>query len=113
MIKLKSLLKEGKSGSIWDMKTQMKKGTFNPEDPEVLIRGWGRLTLKILQRNIVNELKDLIKRGTGELGFKNMLFILKDNGILMDKIQAVVDVYDELKSSTVKRAITNYKKRRK
>ena len=113
MIKLKSLLKEGKVGAIWDMKSQIKKGTFNPDDPEIIVKGWGRVTLKRLQRDIVDELKDLAKKGHDSLGFKNMLSMLKDGGVLMDKIQAVVDVYGELKSSTVKRAITNYKKRRK
>ena len=114
MIKLKDLLKEGKSGSIYNMKAQIKDGTFDPDNPEVLIRGWGRLPLKDLERNVMRDLEGLAKRAKqgGESNFKGIVHQLTKNDVVVDKAKAVYDVYQELGSSQVKRAITIYKKQR-
>ena len=114
MIKLKSLLKEGKVGSIYNMKKQMEDGTFEPDNPEVLIKGFGRFPLKHIERKVARDLEDLAKRAKqgGESNFKGIINLLTKNDYVVDQAQAVVDVYEELKSSQVKRAITNYKKKR-
>ena len=115
MIKLKSLLKEGKVGSIYNMKKQMEDGTFEPDNPEVLIRGWGRLPLKHIERKVAKDLAELTKRAQkgGESNFKGILNLLTDNDYVVEQAQAVVDVYKEMSSSQYKRAVTNYKKKKR
>ena len=114
MIKLKSLLKEGKIGSIYNMKKQIADGSFEPDNPEVLIRGFGRLPLKDLERKVTRDLEELAKRAKsgGESNFKGILNNLKKNDYVVDQAQAVVDVYKEMSASQYKRAVTNYKKKR-
>ena len=114
MIKLKSLLKEGKVGSIYNMKKQMADGSFEPDNPEVLIRGFGRLPLKHIERKVAKDLAELAKRAQkgGESNFKGVLNLLTDNDYVVEQAQAVVDVYKEMSSSQYKRAVTNYKKKR-
>ena len=115
MIKLKDILNEGKSGSIYNMKKQIADGSFEPDNPEVLIKGFGRLPLKDLERKVARELTDLAKRaGTGgESNFKGILNLLTKNDYVVDQAQAVVDVYKEMSSSQYKRAVTNYKKKKR
>ena len=114
MIKLKDLLKEGKVGSIYNMKKQMADGSFEPDNPEVLIRGWGRLPLKHIEKKVARDLAELTKRAQkgGEANFKGVLNLLTKNDYVVEQAQAVVDVYDEMSSSQYKRAVTNYKKKR-
>ena len=114
MIKLKSLLKEGKVGSIYNMKKQMADGSFEPDNPEVLIKNQGRLPLKHIERKVAKDLTELAKRAQkgGEKNFKGVLNLLTDNDYVVEQAQAVVDVYKEMSSSQYKRAVTNYKKKR-
>ena len=114
MIKLKDLLKEGKVGSIYNMKKQMADGSFEPDNPEVLIRGWGRLPLKHIERKVAKDLAELAKRAQqgGEKNFKGIINNLTKNDYVVDQAQAVVDVYKEMSSSQYKRAVTNYKRKR-
>ena len=114
MIKLKSLLKEGKVGSIYNMKKQMEDGSFEPDNPEVLIKGFGRLPLKDLERKVTRDLEGLAKRAKqgGESNFKGILNNLTKNDYVVDQAQAVYDVYQEMKSPKYKRAVTNYRKKK-
>ena len=107
-------LTEAKVGSIFNMKKQIADGSFEPDNPEVLIKGFGRLPLKDLEKKVNRDLTDLAKRAGngGESNFKGIINLLTKNDYVVDQAQAVVDVYEELKSSQVKRAITNYKKKR-
>ena len=114
MIKLKSLLTEAKVGSIYNMKKQIADGSFEPDNPEVLIRGWGRLPLKHIERKVAKDLAELAKRAQkgGESNFKGIINLLTKNDYVVEQSQAVVDVYKEMSSSQYKRAVTNYKKKR-
>ena len=115
MIKLKSLLKEGKVGSIFNMKKEMEDGSFEPDNPEVLIKGFGRLPLKHIERKVARDLGELAKRAEngGESNFKGIINLLTKNNYVVDQAQAVVDVYKEMSSSQYKRAVTMYKKKRR
>ena len=115
MIKLKDILTEGKVGSIYNMKKQMEDGTFEPDNPEVLIRGFGRLPLKHIERKVAKDLAELSKRAQkgGEANFKGLLNLLTKNDYVVEQAQAVVDVYKEMSSSQYKRAVTMYKRRKK
>jgi hypothetical protein len=114
MIKLKDLIKEGKIGSIYNMKKQMQDGTFEPDNPEVLIKGWGRLPLKHIEAKVANDLRDLAKRAKngGESNFKGILNLLTKNDYIVEQSQAIIDVYKEMSSSQYKRVVTNYKRRK-
>ena len=111
----KEKLTEGKVGSIYNMKKEMEDGTFEPDNPEVLIRGWGRLPLKHIERKVAKDLAELSKRAQkgGESNFKGLLNLLTKNDYVVEQAQAVVDVYKEMSSSQYKRAVTNYKKRKR
>ena len=115
MIKLKSLLKEAKVGSIYNMKKQIADGSFEPDNPEVLIKGFGRLPLKDLEKKVARDLEGLTKRAKqgGDSNFKGILNLLTKNDYVVDQTQAVVDVYKEMSSPQYKRAVTNYKRRKK
>ena len=92
----------------------MEDGTFEPDNPEVLIKNWGRLPLKHIEKKVARDLAELTKRAQkgGEANFKGILNLLTDNDYVVEQAQAVVDVYAEMKSSQYKRAVTNYKKKR-
>ena len=112
-LKKEEKLNEDKSGSIYDMKKQIKDGTFDPKNPEVLIHGWGRLSLKSLERMISKQLSDLANAAKmgGELKIKNIDSLLfKKHSVLQSKIKAANDVYQQMNSSQYKRAVTIYKK---
>ena len=115
MIKLKDLIKEGKVGSIYNMKKQMEDGSFESDNPEVLIKGFGRLPLKDLEKKVARDLEGLAKRANqgGESDFKGILNLLTKNDYVVDQTQAVVDVYKEMNASQYKRAVTMYKRRKK
>ena len=115
MIKLKSLLTEAKVGSIYNMKKQIADGSFEPDNPEVLIRGFGRLPLKDLEKKVARDLEELTKRAQkgGESNFKGILNYLTKNDYVVEQAQAVVDVYKEMSSSQYKRTVTMYKRRKK
>ena len=108
-------LTEGKVGSIYNMKKQIADGSFEPDNPEVLIRGFGRLPLKHIERKVAKDLAELSKRAQkgGEANFKGLLNLLTKNDYVVEQAQAVVDVYKEMSSSQYKRAVTNYKKKKR
>ena len=114
MIKLKDLIKEGKVGSIYNMKKQMQDGSFEPDNPEVLIKGFGRLPLKDLEKKVARDLEGLAKRANqgGESDFKGILNLLTKNDYIVEQSQAIIYVYKEMSSSQYKRSVTNYKKKR-
>ena len=47
------------------------------------------------------------------LSFKGLLNLLTKNDYVVEQAQAVVDVYKEMSSSQYKRAVTNYKKKKR
>ncbi len=111
----KPLITEEVYGSIYDMKKKIKDGTFDPKNPEVLIHGWGRISLKSLERMISKQLSELASAAKigGELKMKNIDSLLfKKHSVIQSKIKAANDVYQQMNSSQFKRAVTIYKNRR-
>ena len=115
MIKLRTLITEGKFGTIHNMKDQMKAGKFDPKNPEVHISGWGVLPLKSLEKYIAKDLTSIsneIKSG-GERAAKNTEYLLyKKNGPLESKVRACSEAYEQMNSSQYKRAVTMYSRKR-
>ena len=116
---LKDLIKEtakGKFGSIYDMKAQMKDGTFDPDNPEVLIHGWGRLPLKSVHKWIAKDLKKIASdvAVVSDRTAKNTEILLyKNHSPLEAKIKALNEVYQQMNTSQYKRAVTMYKRKKR
>jgi len=89
----------------------MKDGKFDPKNPQVHIQGYGVVNLKTLQDSLSRKFTELAKRAKkGDV--ENIEYILKKNGVLMGFVEALVNANKELSSSTMKRKITMYKRKR-
>lgn len=89
--------KKSTVGYVNPVKESINK--MNPEDPmnpEILIKGYGVLTLKQTQDMITRELKELAVRAErGDM--KSVQYLLK-NAPLMSKLDAVITAYEELET---------------
>tara|TARA_Y100000593_G_C4040094_1_gene204708 strand:- start:107 stop:463 length:357 start_codon:yes stop_codon:yes gene_type:complete len=117
MIKLKPLLNEVtyKNGGIIHMKDQMKDGTFDPENPDIHVSGWGVLPLKSLHKWVAKHLKDIANYAGTVSGrtAKNMDYELyAKHSPLMQKIKALNEVWEYMNKPQYKRAVTIYKKQK-
>ena len=89
----------------------MKDGKFDEKNPQVQIQGYGILTLKTLGEALSRKFADLSKRAKkGEI--ENVHSVLNKSGVLQTMVKAYMDAKKELKSSTMKRKITMYKRKR-
>ena len=95
-------------GSIYKMKEDMKEGKFDPQNPQVLIHGFGVYNLKTLEKVIARDLKDCISGGAEYAAQK----LYTRHSVTESKIKAANDVYQQMETSQYKRAVTMYKKRR-
>ena len=110
-----NIVEGAKYGSIYDMKAQMKDGTFDPDNPEVLIHGWGRLPLKSVHKWISKDLKKIandISTVSDRTAKNTEILLYKKHSPLEAKIKALNEVYEYMGSSQYKRAVTIYKRRR-
>ena len=111
-MKLKDILTEGsKNAALWDVENKMKDGSFNPDDPEVIIFGFGRVTLSQMKKMIQDKLSDLVvKSKRGDYNFiADKITNPKSSGIFHELILGVVEVEEQLIKMRTK--IKNYKKR--
>ena len=109
----KDIVKEYKYGGIIHMKDQMKDGTFNPDNPDIHISGWGVLPLKSLHKWVSKHLKDIANYidVVSDRTAKNAEKELYDkHSPLKQKVLALVEVHKYINSSQYKRAVTIYKK---
>lgn len=89
-----SMLHVQESGEVYDKKD------FDANDPEILVHGYGRLTLSQIKNQIKNKLLAMT-----EMSIDNIDYEL-NNGILKTLVQAVKDAEAELSSPQMKRKIT-------
>ena len=102
---------EFKNESLYNVSQDMKDGKFDPKNPQVVIQGYGVTNLKTLQDSLSRKFTDLAKKAKkGDV--ENIEYILKRNGVLMGFVDALVNANKELSSSTMKRKITMYKRKR-
>lgn len=101
----KSELKNIIKGIITEISAEIyNKKDFDPENPEVLLRGIGRYSKKELESNIVGKLEDLVMRAkNGE--WTMIQRILKDS-VLHDMVNGMVDIQNELNTPVMKRKIS-------
>ena len=94
-----------------DIDKQMKDGTFDEKNPQVHIMGYGVMSLKNLGEQLSKKFTDLAKRAKkGEI--ENVDSVLNKSGVLQGFVKAYMDAKKELKSSSMKRKITMYKRSR-
>ena len=116
MIKLKEILNEGKRNkyaSIYDMKKEMKEGTFDPKNPTINVHGLGVYTLEALNERIKKDLTAAADDLGYESGARKLDYHLyKKNSPLGSKIKGLWEVYQQMNTPAYKRAVTIYKKKR-
>jgi hypothetical protein len=100
---------KGKFGRIYQMKDEMAKGEFDPKNPQIYIQGFGVWKLKTLEKSIARDLKECINRGA-EYAAKA---IYRNHSTIEAKIKAANDVYQQMNSSTYKRAVTMWKRKKR
>jgi hypothetical protein len=91
-------------GEIYDRKK------FNPENPEILVKGVGRVTLEGLKKNLSEKFKDLSDRAARGADWGFIKEAISEKGILNHYILALLDVERQLKNPVTKRRITLMKK---
>lgn len=85
----------------------------NPEDPEVMIPGYGSMLLSQLKKSVAKQLEDIAKRAK-KGDFQAAEYILLDKGgagAVYGKLQAIRDAEEEMKKGPYKRKITIAKKK--
>ena len=116
IIKMKDLLNEGtrnEFASIYNMKEEMKEGKFDPKNPTINVHGWATISLKGLEKWIKKDLTKAIGDLGYESGAKNLDYHLyKKHSPLQSKIRGLWEVYQQMNSSTYKRAVTMWKRKR-
>jgi len=105
-------LVEGKFGGIYDMKDI--KTLADGEDPEILIKGMGRMKLSQTKQRIVEIYKDLfrdaLRSSKDKSEFAEKQFSTIENR-LMTFVGAVADVEVEMRKPQYKRKMTMLKKK--
>ena len=99
---------KGKFGTIYNMKDEMKSGEFDPKNPSIHIQGFGVWKLKTLEKSIVRDLKECISRGAEYAA--NAIY--RNHSTIEAKIKAANDGYQQMNSSTYKRAVTMWKRKK-
>jgi len=99
--------------SIYDMKKEIKEGTFDPKNPKINVHGLGVYSLKGLEKWIK---KDLIS-AANDLGYESGArkldyHLYKKNSPLGSKIKGLWEVYQQMNTPAYKRAVTIYKRKR-
>jgi hypothetical protein len=98
---------------IYDMKKEMKEGKFDPKNPTINVVGLGVYNLKLLEKVIKRDLGKALNDLGYELGAKNLNYHLyKDRSPLQAKIKGLHEVYQQMNTSSYKRAVTMYKRKR-
>lgn len=80
------------------------KKNFDPKNPEVIVKGVGKFSLRGLKENIKKKLSELVAKA--ERGdYFSIAELINQNSILVHYINAVLDVYKELKTPAMKRKL--------
>jgi len=82
----------------------------NPEDPTVMISGFGSMLLSQLKKDVASKLDDLGKRAKKDDFSVAFSQIVEKGGILSHKIQAIRDAESAMNKPQWKRKITQWKK---
>lgn len=95
--KLKNIIKEAYA-ELFNNKE------FDPKDPEVLIRGYGRMTKSQLKNNIISRLKDIIDEVERD-NYESAAY-LYNKGVVKYFINGMVDVENQMNTPVMKGKIT-------
>lgn len=96
---------------------EQKVGTLDPDssdptNPDIFIRGYARVSVEGLKKDLARKFKDLAER-TSKGDFSQAQYQVNDKGgILGHLLQALTDAEEAMNSPAWKRKITNWKKKR-
>lgn len=87
-------------------------GTFDPSDPEIVISGYGILSLSKAKQKLKRDLAALSERtaGNGPGEFQSILHLIDRHSIIQTFTRAIYDVYHQLQDPQIKRKITRMRK---
>ncbi len=100
-----------KNENLIDVDKDMKDGKFDEKNPQVHIVGYGVMSMKTIRQKLFRVFKELsIRAKKGEI--ENVNSYIKDSGVLQALVKAYLDAKKQLKSPTMKRKITMYKRKK-
>ena len=67
----------------------------DPNDPEVLINGYGRMNLSTLKRTLTKDLEEIVRHAESD-SWGTVDYILNQQGVLSAKLKALLDAVEEL-----------------
>ena len=89
----------------------MEDGKFDEKNPQVHIVGYGVMSMKTIREKLFRVFKELSMRAKkGEI--ENVNSYLKGSGVVLALLKAYLEAKKQLKSSSMKRKITMYKRKR-
>lgn len=78
------------------------RNKFNPDDPDVLVVGVGKMRLSQVKKSVITNLEKAIEMAKAD-NFEGVNSLLSSKNILSHYISAVVDIQEELKKPSLKR----------
>lgn len=97
-----------KTGAIFQ-----QNGRFDHNDPEILVKGYGRLKLSQAKQKLRKYLLDAADRARGhEMEYRNLAHSTKHGEMIQHLSHAIHCVYQEFNDPAIKRKITNMKKQK-
>lgn len=102
---LQKFLVESRKGQLGDL--------GDGSNPEVIISGYGTMSLKSLKSDILRSIRSAVDRAERQDNYKNLHHELYErNSAILRKLEALLDVEKELDTPAMKRRMTVLKKRR-
>jgi len=81
------------------------------DNPNILVRGYGSMTLKTLNSQVAKRLRNLADRLEKKGDTDYLAREMSDDGIVRLFVDAITAVEKEMKTASVKRKFTNLKKK--
>ena len=83
---------QGKFANIYDIKKEMKEGKFDSNNPNINVHGLYTVHLKLLEKTIKRDLKNLMDDIGYESGAKKMNWYLYEKNAVQSKIKGLYDI---------------------
>ena len=100
-------IKRGEYATIYDMKKEIKEGTFDPKNPTINVHGLGVYNLKLLEKVIKRDLTRAANDLGTDSGAKRLNYhLFEKHSPLGSKIKGLWEVYQQMNTSQYKRAVT-------
>jgi len=81
--------KKKKTESVYAMNKE------DPNNPEVLIQGYGRMPMDTLKRDIIKGIEEVLRNAEGD-NWGTVSYAMYENGVLTAKVEALLNAIKEL-----------------